>query len=196
MKRKIFFISFVFAIFTILTSCVSNDAKKSLCDFLLQDGYQAEFDFCITENGQQKLCGSAQASKNENLQIAFSSPDILSGLSVNSDADGKADTIIFNYYGMKAPLPSGALSDINRMMSFFSDEMASVIFSLPRKAVIKPDRSLFELPEGNDDIRLVSFVQNESDAFIIYDAATGYPIQYTAATPQGEITLKFTKIKR
>ena len=196
MKRKIFFLSLIFTLLTFLTSCASKDGKNELCDFLLTDGYSASFDFCITENGSEKLSGSAIVSKEDTISISFSSPEVLNGLSVSSDAEALADTLIFSYYGMKAPLPSGALSDINAMLSFFSDECAVSISSLPRKAVKTPETEM--LPDKSSGIiKELSFTdENGVETCVIYDAATGLPIRFSDKKTDGEITITFTKIKR
>ncbi|MBE6622852.1 MAG: hypothetical protein E7621_01475 [Ruminococcaceae bacterium] len=196
MKRKFFFIPLILMLFAIMTSCASKDGKNELCDFLLTDGYSAAFDFCITENGTEKLSGSAVAAKEDIISISFSAPDVLNGLSVSSDADALSDTLTFSYYGMKAPLPSGALSDINTMMSFFSDECAVSISSLPRNAVKTPEDETF-YSEASGIIKELSFTNGEGvETRAIYDAATGLPLNFTAKKPDREITITFTKIKR
>lgn len=196
MRRKVFFIPLFITIFAVLTSCASKDGKNELCDFLLTDGYSAAFDFSITENRSEKLSGSAVAAKDDIISISFSAPEVLNGLSVSSDANALSDTLTFSYYGMKAPLPSGALSDINTMLSFFSDECAVSISSLPKKAV-KPFEDETLSSETSGVIKELSFTNGDGvENFVIYDAATGLPLRFKAKKSDDEITITFTKIKR
>lgn len=171
----------------LLSSCSHDNGKKKLLELLFSDVYSTEFGFTISRDGEEKLSGNAVAIKDKSLCISFSSPEILNGLSVISDAVGNADSYTFSYYGMKAPLPSGALTDINIIMSLFSDETALSLSSLPRSATTEHDKSSHRL-----DFTLCGNIK----ASLIYDTLSGDPVSFSAQTENGEIDLTFTKIKR
>ena len=171
----------------LLSSCSRDNGKNKLLELFFSDVYSTEFDFTITHSGEEVLSGKACAVKDKSLCISFSSPEILNGLSVISDDIGMSDSYTFSYYGMKAPLPSGALTDINIIMSLFSDETALILSSLPRSAVKEHDRSS----------HLLEFTLCDGiSACLIYDTLSGDPVSFSAQNENGEIKLTFTKIKR
>ena len=191
MKKTLFIFAIIISLLP-LSSCASDNGKSRLCELLFSDGYGAEFDFTISDGTAQKLSGSAVAIKDGKTTLSFTSPDALSGLTVTSDASGNADSLTFNYYGMKMPLPSGSLSAVNGMVSFFSDENAIKLASLKRDAS-KPYNE-----GGFDESVTPRYLDLSGDGadIIIYDAATGDPLRYVSRYDGGEITLAFTKIKR
>lgn len=176
-------------------SCTENQGTDRLSAFLYSPEYSAEFDF-ILDGSEEALSGSASAVKKENVCLTFSSPDAFEGLSVESGENGESDTLMFGYYGMKAPLPKGALTKINLILSFFSDETASALSSLPRGAVVD-----CELPDGDFADTVVPkscvFETNGGNTVctLIFDAASGLPMQYKAESEGMCATMMFTGIK-
>ena len=193
MNKRIFLFPIIFLICISLTSCTYDRGKGKLCELLFSDGYSAHFDFSITEDGKEILLGSAFAEKENGLCISFSSPEILSGLTVSCDSGGNADTFTFNYYGMKAPLPSGALLAINDMVSFFSDEFAAEIAALPHSFA-----KSYDADELSDSlIKCISLSDDSgTEKLIAYDISTGEPVFFTVKHGGKELRLDFTKIKR
>ena len=108
--RVLLIASVVPAIMTMLIagSCSADSGIDRLTELLYSQGYSAEFDFSLAGNGDDTIEGSAVASKQDTVNIAFSSPEAFEGLSVESNENGEADILMFNYYGMKIPLPDGS----------------------------------------------------------------------------------------
>lgn len=195
--RVLLIASVVPAIMTMLIagSCSADQGLDRLTELLYSQGYSAEIDFSLTGNGSDIIKGSAVVSKQDTVNISFSSPEAFEGLSVESNENGEADILMFNYYGMKIPLPDGALTKINLLLSFFSDEAASCLSSLPHGSVKDCD-----MPEGNfpDTAVPKSCIFELGDDIVctlIFDAASGVPMQYTAVSGDISATINFTKIK-
>ncbi len=192
MKKTLFIFAIIISLLP-LSSCASDNGKNKLCELLFSDGYGAEFDFVISDGETEKLSGSAVAIKDKKTTLSFASPEALCGLSVTSDASGNADSLTFNYYGIKAPLPSGSLTAVNNMVLFFSDGTAIKTASLPRDSAKPYTEGTFD---ESISPRYIDLSDESSQNHIIYDAATGDPLIYFSKYDGGEITLTFTKIKR
>lgn len=188
-KRIIILLQVSVAVLCLLSGCTKKDGTEKLCDFLFSDGYEAEFDYSFS--GQEELSGSAAVKKSGKVRIDFRSPDIFSSLSVESDENGDPGVLIFNYYGMRAPLPGGALSKISLLLSFFSDEMPKGILSESAKVC----RYVGDDSDDRRPLKECSF--NRADGTlvsVIFDASDGFPVSFCADSGEMRVQISFTKI--
>lgn len=193
--------------------CTVDPGRRALADLLYANSYAASFSFLLTDTadggadtggadtdyvGEKTLDGAANAVKNAEsgaVSLSFSAPETLNGVSVESRPDGKADTLMFGYYGMRAPLPDRVLTKLNLILSFFSDETASAVSALPAGAV-----EAFPDENGLFPDAVPKCVRFETDgggtvAVLVYDAATGLPLLYTAECGGMRAQLRFEKFK-
>ncbi len=190
-KRLIILLSVLFFATGTLFGCTRKDGSEKLCEFLFSGGYEAEFDYLFS--GVSELSGSARVKKSDKVRIDFSSPDIFSSLSVESDEAGEPGVLIFNYYGMRAPLPEGALSKLSVLLSFFSDEMPKGILSDSSKINDYIDEK-GEFPE-NMPLKECSFSQEDGTfVSVIFDASDGFPVSFSATRDTTSVQITFTKL--
>ena len=171
-----------------LFSCAKKDGREKLCEFLFSGGYEAEFDFSLS-GGENEISGSATVKKDEKVRLQFASPDPFSSLSVESDELGEPGVLIFNYYGMRAPLPDKAMGKISLLLSLFDDEMPKAIRS-SRTAVEK-----YSDGKGTDALMLCGFVRADgAECRVIYDKTSGFPQKIYAKLGEICAEVTFTKI--
>ena len=200
--KKIFFkrflaVTLTFLLFVSLCSCKKQNQNKKVGEFLMTDGFSAEFDFVFSQDGADPLSGSACGQKNEKSRIVFSSPEPLSGLSVESDEMSDVGTLIFNYYGMRTPMPVGSLSKINLLLSFFSDETAKCVSFLPSKAFKNYDMAYGDFGKTDaETLKECAFsLADGTECTLVFTAEDGFPVFYSAKKDGICADLTFTKIK-
>lgn len=184
------FLIFLTVLFT-LFGCTKKDGSEKLCEFLFAGGYEAEFDYSFYDG--QELSGSAKVKKSDKVRIDFLSPDTLSSLSVESDEMGEPGVLIFNYYGMRAPLPDGALSKVSLLLSFFSDEIPKGILSDKASVSTYTD----EKGEFDKDIplKICTFSGDDgADITVVFDASNGFPVRFSAVRDTKTVQITFTKL--
>lgn len=189
MVKRLIFLLFtgVFALYCLL-SCTKKDGKETLSKFLFSQEYAAEFDYCFSD-AAMTLSGNATATKNGKVRIEFLSPEALSSMTVESDEKGDAGVIIFNYYGIRSPLPDGALSKVSALLSVFSDEMP--------KAVLSKGAQFCDIQSENGDKNLAECLftlDGQREVSIIFDKISGFPTKYHEKNQNFELSLTFTKI--
>ncbi len=190
-KRIIILFSALFFVSGALFGCTKKDGSEKLCEFLFSGGYEAEFDYSFS--GTSELSGSAGVKKSDKVRIDFLSPDIFSSLSVESDEAGEPGVLIFNYYGMRAPLPEDALSKLSFLLSFFSDEMPKGILSDSSNINDYIDEK-GEFPEDMP-LKECSFSQADGTHMsVIFDASDGFPVRFSAARDTTSVQITFTKL--
>ena len=172
----------------VLSSCARSDGgKQKLKDALFGD-YQAEIHYSFSSEGEE-LSGEATITKGENTTVLFHTPDALSDVTAQSGGDGFADTITFEYYGMRIPLPQGALTKMNLLLSLFSGETAAEITDLPSSAFLPVSAS----DENTGELFSCTVpLSCGGSATLVADKNSGYPVSFSAeyenAKVYGEIT--------
>lgn len=177
----------------IVCGCAADNGMDRLTELLYSD-YCTEIDFVLSD-GAMLLEGSAQVTKTagENVKISFLSPEEFAGMTVESGGDGQSGNLYFSYYGMRLPLPDNALTKVNLVMSFFSDETALALSSLRKSEITDfPDYS------ENSDVKAKRCCFNtfagDVSACVIYDASGGTPLEFSAASGIYTAQVVFKKI--
>lgn len=179
----------VSALAVCIFGCTKKDGSEKLCEFLFSGGYEAEFDYSFS--GDRELSGSAAVKKNDKVRIEFLSPEVFSSLSVESDEKGDPGVLIFNYYGMRTPLPEGALSKISLLLSFFSDEMPKGILSESAKVSDAADQNR----SHEKPLKVCSFTKDDGTLVsVVFDASDGFPVSFSAVSETADIEIVFTKL--
>ncbi len=169
-------------------ACATDRSRDRLADSLFED-YRAEIEYEFSnENGE--LFGSAEVTKKDQTVLSFDSPELLAGVTAESDESGALDTITFHYYGMRVPLPSGSLSKINALLSLFSDHAATAVVGLP-------EEEFHDVPDSNENAdtsrsarqkSCTIALPNDVTAEIFFDPTDGKPQAFSVYG--GENTIK------
>ena len=133
--------------------------------------------------------GSARATKDGKTRIDFLAPELFSSLSVESDESGDTGVLIFNYYGMRTPLPDNALSRVSALLSVFSDE-------IPKKAMSREAKISKPTNDGEKaHLSQCSFTLDEKcEISIVFDKISGFPTEITKKCEDFDLCITFTKI--
>lgn len=194
-KTLFLFCAAMCVIFTM--SCSSEDGRGKLSETLYAD-YTADISFSMSENGQT-LDGRATVSKGDKCVITFAAPDALEALSVESDENGESGILQFSYYGMRLPLPDGALGKINLLLSAFSREMTGNIVSVPKKNIVDYEDDLLksDMASTQSKLKKTEFLHHDgkTQCVLIYDSLTGHPVSLQMNDGVKNIDIWFEKIK-
>jgi len=174
-----------------LCSCTKKDGTEKLCEFLFSGGYEAEFDFTLS-GGETPILGSATVKKGEKVRIEFLSPEPFSSLSIESDELGEPGVLIFNYYGMRSPLPDKAMGKISLLLSLFGDGMPKGIGG--KEAIVE---KFSDDTDGDNtkSLMLCSFVRADgAKCRVIYDKTDGFPQKMSAENGEICAEITFTRI--
>lgn len=202
MKRstatKITFLAVLLLCISGLFSCAANNGKEKLSELMYSD-YTAEISFLMTENGET-FEGNATVSKADKVTLSFTSPELLGGLSVESDENGESGILQFTYYGMRLPLPYGTLGKVNLLLSMFSKEMAGEIASLPQKSIEDHTETGGLRSENTEKLApkkcTFTHYDGKTECTLIYDSYSGYPLFCEMNDGQKTVAVNFGKIKQ
>lgn len=174
-----------------ICGCTADRGMGRLTELLYSD-YCAEINFVLSD-GTSKLEGTANVQKSDSVKISFLSPAELSGMTVESGADGQSGNLFFNYYGMKVPLPQNALTKLNIALSCFSDETALALESLPKKEI---SDVLYDSSNGSINAKTCCFktAGDSISARMTYDSLSGVPLEFSGSDGVFTAEIYFKKI--
>lgn len=176
------------SLLVLLQGCAADTGIDRLSELMYSE-YCADVDFVLSD-GTENIEGKATVTKGETVKIAFMSPECFEGMTVENDGNGQTGNVYFTYYGMKVPLPENAFTKINLVMSFFSDETAMAVSSLPKKEI-------FDMPEYSQDKNISAkkcvFTTSggETSVCLVYNATDGSPLEYSARNGIYTADIKF-----
>lgn len=170
----------------LLCSCAQKSNEKQKLKEVLFGEYRAEIRYAFSSEGEE-LSGEATVTKGDTTTVTFHSPDSLSDVTAQSGADGLTDTITFEYYGMRVPLPQGALTKMNLLLSLFSGETAAAVTELSGDAFRAAEISA----DGAELFSCTVPLSCGGSAVLVVDKNSGYPVSFSAeyqnARVHGEI---------
>ena len=183
-KKRIsaFFLCFLLC----LTSCSQhNDGGKQKLKEVLYGNFTADITYAFSSEDTE-LSGEAKIIKEDTgVTVEFLTPEALAGVTAQSGEDGLGDTLTFEYYGMRIPLPQGALTKMNLLLSLFSGDTASAVTELPDTAILPISEELSETENGiePDSLRMCTVpLSCGGEALLIFDSNSGYPVSFSAKT--------------
>ena len=189
----------IFALFAgcliLLCSCSSGrDSGKQKLKEVLYGNFAAEFSYALSSEGEE-LAGQARLTKSgADITLEFLSPEALAGVTAQSGEDGLSDTLTFEYYGMRIPLPQGAFSKMNLLLSLFSGSTASSVTELSDAEFLPLAPSDAEKENAEEkELRVCTVpLSCGGEATIVFDRNSGYPVSFSArnesAGVRGEVT--------
>lgn len=175
--------------------CKTADSGQKKLTEVLYGQYTAEVHFVFAaENGN--LEGDALIVKGERTLVEFRSPAALEGMTVESNAEDQSGNLLFQYYGMQIPLPQGALSKINLLLSVFSDTAATAAANL-KNADFTSVASEGSADSRQGEPKSCSFtLDNGASVMLMFDPTSGEPLSFSAQLGECTATGSVTKFKR
>ncbi len=174
--------------------CSKDTTGKNECynkltsPFITQAGY-------TFSKGENSVVGTLRITSTDKCSIEILTPDILSGISAQSEISDNETAYSISYSDINASVSKQILGKIDLIFMLVSQSVANQIKNQDKSNII-PSSETFEI-EGLKNTVPYTTTFNDDDVYfdLTYDSVTGTPLAFTAKSGDDCVSLVFQKFK-